>query len=102
MKDPADCKQLGTPCLGSIYCEHRWNWSGEVVTTSPLKQHRRCVRCGRKECVSVCKFDMRIEDCRDPECDGHWDRYPVPANAPVVVNEPKGYYNLRNGILQPN
>jgi hypothetical protein len=96
MKEPTDCTMLGKKNLGDPNCQHQWSWSGEIITTAPAMQHRRCTLCGRKECVSICKSETRLEDCRDPNCSGHWDRNVVAAEP----KQPKSGLILKNGILR--
>jgi len=88
--EPTDCTMLGKKNLGDPNCAHQWNWSCEVVTTAPLKQHRSCKLCGRKECVAVCKSEVAMDECRDPKCQTH-GQPPIPEEKGLV---------LKNGILR--
>lgn len=93
MEHQNDCGMLGKGILGDPNCKHDWNWSGEVITTAPAKQHRRCKLCGRRECVSICKIDTAMDECQDPKCHIH-GQPPAPP-----VQEEKGLV-LKNGILR--
>ena len=90
MKDPTSCGMLGKQSLGDLNCQHQWNWSQEIITTAPLKQHRSCKLCGRRECVDVCRGEVPMDECRDPKCPTH-GQPPAP--------EAKGLV-LKNGILR--
>lgn len=97
-------------CSGSIYCEHLyyWVWSSEIITTAPGKQHRRCSKCGRRECVPVCADQVPCDDCRDPLCEDlcHWEerarRREIEHTSTCEHNvaETAGPMVLKNGILR--
>lgn len=84
-------------------CVHSWNWSDEIITTAPAQQHRRCTSCGRRECISICRDQVPLEDCKDAACKYHvWFRELV---AEPDVEPPAhtgtSAYEFQRGILVP-
>lgn len=101
MNEPTDCSLLGKKNLGDPNCQHQWNWSCEIITTAPAKQHRRCALCGRRECVSICKSETVLDECKDPKCGGHsFYRDVVSAQPEPETEKPKSHLTLVNGILR--
>ena len=73
---------------GDPACQHDFNWSDEIKTTSPPFRSRSCKKCPLRECILVCgPDDDRAHPCGQQDC-----RY---CN-PQVMKEEREYWKRVN------